>query len=111
MNWKVHVVRVKTKVISGRADMPLIKQKDRERIDPALNKLITKINDVPQLSYVLLKILCDTMRRGNVTDVIMTLGVIQDVKLLFEKYRYINLEERILFERWLDGNGEWKDAD
>ena len=85
--------------------MPFIRDERRKVFDPFIDKLTTQDMNAGELSYILLKIITDVTTR-DVEDVIMTMGILEDVKATFRKYRYDNMEESKLFERWLVRDGD-----
>ena len=98
--------------------MPFIKGEKREALDEELATVAITILGMnekakaedrkrgPLLSYAILKLLTDVYD-GSIPDMIEAMGVMEETKLSYYSLYMLPTEQRIMFRRWLDPDGEY----
>ncbi len=102
--------------------MPFISGEKRKKLDEELATVALEIREIarkaskddgdflrrrgPLASYAILKLVTDVYD-GSVKDLIEVIGVLEETKMTVYSMYFLPLEQRIVFRRWLDPDGEY----
>jgi len=82
----------------------------RDKLDPLIDEIIKNLpaDKIPEtVSYVILRLLMKGIGVG-VREGILVNGTMSETLANYNHFMFLPMEARILLQRWLDPDGEWK---